>query len=185
MQCFVNWLLFFILKYIFFWLVFYLDDNGGYGGYDDVYGDARSLLFIIMNLSLIEIINQVTVVETKSEESCWFYPIQHNVIHRTNNIHTACNSFCNWDRPDQGWQLHVVLAWQVSDRSRTDRGGQLHLVQCRQVSDGIGPDCWDQLHLVLCWEVPDRVWSDWWAQLHMVCTWKVPDWVRLVLQLSS
>ena len=51
-------------------VVFYLDDHGGYGGYDDVYGDARSLLFIIMNLSLIEIINQVTVVETKSEENC-------------------------------------------------------------------------------------------------------------------
>jgi len=41
-----------------------------HGGYDDVYGDARSLLFIIMNLSLIEIMNQVTVVETKSEENC-------------------------------------------------------------------------------------------------------------------
>ena len=75
------------------------------------------MLFMIINISLIEIKNQVTVVETKSEENCWLHLIQHNVIHRTNYIHTACNSFCNWDRPDQGWQLLMVLAWQVSDLS--------------------------------------------------------------------
>ena len=46
------------------------DDNGGYGGCDDDYGLARSLLVMIINLSLIEIKNQVTVVETKSEENC-------------------------------------------------------------------------------------------------------------------
>ena len=57
-------------KYIFLWVVIYLDDNGGYGGCDDDYGLARSLLVMIINLSLIEIINQVTVVETKSEENC-------------------------------------------------------------------------------------------------------------------
>ncbi len=48
----------------------YRDDHGGYGGYDEDYGDARSLLVMMINLSLIEIKNQVTVVETKSEENC-------------------------------------------------------------------------------------------------------------------
>ena len=39
-------------KYIFLWVVIYLDDNGGYGGCDDDYGLARSLLVMIINLSL-------------------------------------------------------------------------------------------------------------------------------------
>ena len=82
------------------------------------------------------------------------------------------------DRPDPGWQLHMVLAWQVSDRGGSDQWDQLHMVQSRQVSDWIWPDCWAELHLVQCWKVPDRVWSDCWSQLHMVRTRKVPDRVR-------
>ena len=101
----------------------------------------------------------------------------HSVVHCAHH-HTAHNRLHGLNRPDQQWQLHMVLAWQVSVRGGSDWGGQLHLVQCRQVSDWIRPDCRAQLYLVQCWKVPDRVWSDWRAQLHLVCTRKVPDRVR-------